>query len=78
MKSGLYQRHIGIYGYRGAFLAKMVAEKPCDLEKCEGLEQLRALWMGARIGVVRTNEVGIGVDRPEDIAVIEEIIKQRS
>ena len=78
LKSGLYQRHIGIYGYRGAFLAKMVAEKPCDLEKCEGLEQLRALWMGARIGVVRTNEVGIGVDRPEDIAVIEEIIKQRS
>lgn len=77
LSGGLYQRHIGIYGYRGDFLARMVKEPPCALEKCEGLEQLRALWMGARIGVVRTNDVGIGVDRPEDVAVIEAILRER-
>lgn len=77
LSSGLYQRHIGIYGYRGAFLKRLVAEVPCDLEKAESLEQLRAMWIGGRIGVVRTNDKGIGVDRPEDIAVVERIIKER-
>ena len=77
MASGLYQRHIGIYGYRGAFLKQLVAEVPCALEKAESLEQLRAMWIGGRIGVVRTDEKGIGVDRPEDVAVVERIIKER-
>ena len=74
--SGLYQRHIGIYGYRGAFLKTLVAEKPCALEKSESLEQLRAMWLGGRIGVVRSQEIGIGVDRPEDVAVIEKLIRE--
>ena len=50
--SGLWVRHLGIYAYRGAFLKQYIAEPPCDLEKTEKLEQLRALWMGARIAVV--------------------------
>ncbi len=75
--SGLYQRHIGIYGYRGAFLRKLVATAPCALEKSESLEQLRALWLGGRIGCVRTDDIGIGVDRPEDVAVIEKIMRKR-
>lgn len=77
LDSGLYQRHIGIYGYRGAFLKRFISEKPCALEKAESLEQLRAMWLGGRIGVVRTNEVGIGVDRPEDIAIVEALIRER-
>lgn len=76
LHSGLYQRHIGIYGYRGGFLKRLVGEKPCALEKSESLEQLRAMWIGGRIGVVRTTEIGIGVDRPEDVAVIEKLIRQ--
>ncbi len=75
--SGLYQRHIGIYGYRGDFLNKLVRTPPCELEQAEALEQLRALWLGGRIGVVRSQERGIGVDRPEDVAVVERIIRER-
>lgn len=75
LESGLYQRHIGIYGYRGAFLKRLVSEKPCLLEKTESLEQLRAMWIGGRIGVVRTKEKGIGVDRPEDVEIIEKIMR---
>lgn len=75
--SGLYQRHIGIYGYRGAFLRRLVAELPCALERAESLEQLRAMWLGGRIAVVRTQERGIGVDRPEDVAVVERLIRER-
>ncbi len=77
LDSGLYMRHIGVYGYRGDFLKRFVAHGPCPLERCESLEQLRALWMGARIGVVRTNDVGIGVDLPEDVGVVERILRER-
>lgn len=77
LSSGLYVRHLGIYAYRGAFLRRYVAEPPCDLEKTEKLEQLRALWMGARIAVVKTNDEGVGVDTPEDAARVERILLDR-
>lgn len=77
LAGGLYRRHIGIYGYRGAFLRQFVAEPPCALELCESLEQLRALHLGARIAVVGTDDVGVGVDRVEDVAIVEALMRQR-
>ena len=77
LASGLYVRHLGIYAYRGAFLKRYVSEPPCALEKTEKLEQLRALWMGAKIAVVRTADEGVGVDTPEDAIRIEAILKDR-
>ena len=77
LASGRYVRHLGIYAYRGAFLKRYVAEAPCALEKTEKLEQLRALWMGAKIAVVRTEDEGVGVDTPEDAIRIEAILKDR-
>lgn len=77
LSSGLYVRHLGIYAYRGAFLKKFVAEKPCALEQTEKLEQLRALWMGGRIAVVATDDPAVGVDTPEDAARIESIMRER-
>ena len=75
--STLYVRHLGIYAYRGAFLKRYIAEPPCALEKTEKLEQLRALWMGARIAVVRTQDEGVGVDTPEDAARVEKLLLAR-
>lgn len=77
LSSGLYVRHLGIYAYRGAFLRKYVAEQPCALENAEKLEQLRALWMGAKIAVIRTQDQGIGVDTPEDAARVEKLLQSR-
>ena len=77
LSSGLYVRHLGIYAYRGAFLRRYIAEPPCDLEKTEKLEQLRALWMGAKIAVVRTYDEGVGVDTPEDAIRVERILLER-
>lgn len=77
LSTGLYVRHLGIYAYRGAFLRSFVAEKPCELEQTEKLEQLRALWMGGRIAVIRTSEEGIGVDTPEDAARVEALLRER-
>ena len=73
----LYVRHLGIYAYRGEFLKRYIQEPPCALEKTEKLEQLRALWMGAKIAVVRTNDEGVGVDTPEDAVRVEKILRSR-
>lgn len=70
-------KHIGIYAFRKAFLKKFCAEPPCLLEKAESLEQLRALYLGARIRVVQTTGDSWGVDTPEDIAKIEKTLTQR-
>ena len=77
LASGLYVRHLGIYAYRGAFLKRYIAEPPCALEKTEKLEQLRALWMGAKIAVVKTDDEGVGVDTPEDAVRVETLLKKR-
>ena len=76
--SSLYVRHIGIYAYRGAFLKRYILEPPCELEKTEKLEQLRALWMGAKIAVVQTRDEGVGVDTPEDAKRVEKMLLERS
>ena len=77
LSSGLYVRHLGIYAYRGLFLKKYVSESPCLLEQTEKLEQLRALWMGAKIAVVRTDDEGVGVDTPEDAERVAKILENR-
>lgn len=71
-------RHLGVYGYRRAFLERLVATPPCVLEQAEKLEQLRALYIGARMAVVQTGEEGIGVDTPEDVPYVERLIAQRA
>ena len=75
--SDLYVRHLGIYAYRGEFLKRYIKEPPCALEKTEKLEQLRALWMGAKIAVVRTDDEGVGVDTPEDAVRVEKLLLDR-
>ncbi|NVK43598.1 MAG: 3-deoxy-manno-octulosonate cytidylyltransferase [Oceanospirillaceae bacterium] len=63
-----WQRHIGIYGYRVQLLNDFVQWPPAAVENTECLEQLRALWNGARIHVAEAQELPPpGVDTPEDL-----------
>lgn len=78
LASGLYWRHLGIYAYRGDFLSRLIDTPPCALEKAESLEQLRALWLGGRIGVIRCEEEGVGVDTPADVALVERLLRERN
>ncbi|OFZ12368.1 MAG: 3-deoxy-D-manno-octulosonate cytidylyltransferase [Bdellovibrionales bacterium RBG_16_40_8] len=71
---GVALKHIGLYGYRKNFLQKFCEQKPTPLEKSESLEQLRALWLGAKIHVVKIAGQSIGVDTPEDVTRVEEIL----
>ena len=77
LQSDLYLRHVGIYAYRGAFIKRLVQEPPCALERAESLEQLRALYIGGRIAVLRTAHSGCGVDIPEDVGIVEAEMRKR-
>lgn len=61
-------RHIGIYGYRVAFLEQFPRLPQAPIEQLEALEQLRALWHGHAIAVhVTATAPGTGVDTPQDL-----------
>jgi len=66
--------HIGIYAFRMKILKKFVALDQSRLEITEKLEQLRLLENNITTQVVLTDHHTIGVDRPEDIQVVEQII----
>ncbi len=76
-KEGPYFGHIGLYGFRMKTLAEFVALPKGTLEEREKLEQLRLLENGVPIQVVQTTHKGYGVDRPEDIAIIEKILEEK-
>ncbi len=70
-------RHIGLYAYRAQTLRYLRTLPEGPLERCEKLEQLRALENGIPIRVVEIDYRGRthgSVDRPEDVALIESII----
>lgn len=67
-------RHWGVYAYRRQALERFVSLPEGRLEKCEKLEQLRALENGMRIKVITTEFESIGVDTPEDLVEAEKFI----
>lgn len=70
-KDTVNYRHWGIYAYRKDILEKIVSLPESPLEKCEKLEQLRALENGIRIYVIISNYKTIGVDTPEDLELVK-------
>ncbi len=68
-------KHIGIYGYSRDVLLRFVSFPQSPLEVAEGLEQLRALENGIPIKVLETEYEAIGVDVPEDVERLENILK---
>jgi 3-deoxy-manno-octulosonate cytidylyltransferase (CMP-KDO synthetase) len=70
-----FLRHIGIYAYRAGFLRRFAALAPTPLERCESLEQLRALEHGHAIAVrIAPEPFPAGVDTPEDLARVERLL----
>jgi 3-deoxy-manno-octulosonate cytidylyltransferase (CMP-KDO synthetase) len=72
-----YYKHIGIYAYKKAFLAEFVKMKQTPLELSESLEQLRTIENGFKIKVIETEEDTLGVDTPEQLNVINDMMKER-
>ncbi|ADQ15550.1 3-deoxy-manno-octulosonate cytidylyltransferase [Halanaerobium hydrogeniformans] len=77
-KAKEYFQHIGLYVYRRDFLLDYSAMSSTTLEKAESLEQLRVLESGVKIKVIETEAKLIGVDRKEDIELVEKELKKRN
>ena len=71
-----FLKHLGIYGYRRETLLRLVKFPVSPLENAEKLEQLRALENGIQIAVVKVDYNSVGVDVPDDVKRVEEILKR--
>jgi len=72
--SGMYFKHIGIYGYTRDFLFTYTNLPKSTLETDEKLEQLRVLEHGYKIKTVETRYDTVGVDTAEDLEKVREIL----
>jgi 3-deoxy-manno-octulosonate cytidylyltransferase (CMP-KDO synthetase) len=71
----LCSQHVGIYVYKRETLLRVSSLAPTALERAESLEQLRAMKAGIVIGVFESNFQSVGVDTPEDLEKVREILK---
>ncbi|NGX60987.1 MAG: 3-deoxy-manno-octulosonate cytidylyltransferase [Chlamydiae bacterium] len=67
-------RHIGVYCFRREFLFTYQTLLEGPLQRAEDLEQLKILEMGKPIHVCLVEEGGVGVDTPEELKKVEEIL----
>ncbi|MCP1468351.1 3-deoxy-manno-octulosonate cytidylyltransferase (CMP-KDO synthetase) [Sphingobium sp. OAS761] len=70
-------RHVGLYGYALDALRRFEASAPTDLERLEGLEQLRLIELGIPIDTVAVPSPlfdSSGIDTEADIARVERLI----
>lgn len=74
-----YFKHLGIYCYRKEFLLQYGQLEQTPLQQAEDLEQLKILEHGYKIKVAVVAGSSIGVDHPEDITKVEQLLcKQNS
>ncbi|MGL6063577.1 MAG: 3-deoxy-manno-octulosonate cytidylyltransferase [Fusobacteriaceae bacterium] len=73
-----YYKHIGIYGYKSAFVKEYSELATTSLESSESLEQLRVLENGYKIKVLETPYEIIGVDTEEELIKVREYVKKHN
>jgi 3-deoxy-manno-octulosonate cytidylyltransferase (CMP-KDO synthetase) len=73
-----FGKHLGIYVYQRDFLLKFGSLEVPMIERCESLEQLRALYHGIKIGMGRTNYGSQAVDTAEDLERAREIFREQA
>jgi 3-deoxy-D-manno-octulosonate cytidylyltransferase len=73
----VYFRHIGVYAYRKQTLLDYIKLPAGKLEQIEKLEQLRFLENGIQLKMVQTSYQGIGIDTPEDLQTVENLLSDK-
>jgi 3-deoxy-manno-octulosonate cytidylyltransferase (CMP-KDO synthetase) len=62
-----YFGHIGIYGFSKKSLQEFCNLSDAPIEDIEKLEQLRAIYHGKKISMVKVASTGFGIDTKEDL-----------
>lgn len=65
--------HLGLYGFDARTLQRFAALQETNLERAEGLEQLRALWNGIPIDVGVGPWTSVAVDTPDDLERVRKL-----
>ena len=71
-----FLKHLGIYGYRREVLLRLVRYPVSRLEAAVIFAQLLAFENGIPIAVVRVEYDSVGVDAPEDVRRVEDLLKR--
>ena len=72
LETARWWQHLGVYAYRRDVLLQVTSMRVGELERCERLEQLRALAAGFEIGVALLDHAApSGIDTPDDLAAAE-------
>lgn len=74
-----YWRHLGLYAFRNNFLQQFVKWQAAPIENIEMLEQLRALYYGAKIHVTTIElQPPQGIDTQEDLDKFRQFCKNNN
>jgi len=68
--------HLGLYGFSARTLQDFARTPETELERAEGLEQLRALYHGIPIQVAVGDFDSVAVDTPEDLTRVRELFQR--
>jgi 3-deoxy-manno-octulosonate cytidylyltransferase (CMP-KDO synthetase) len=71
-------KHLGLYAFRREALLDFPTLPVGDLERVEQLEQLRWIENGYKIRVSETAHDSVSVDVPEDVARVEQLLREGS
>ena len=71
----IYMKHIGLYAFRKEALKRIEKMMPCGIEQAESLEQLRWMFYGEQIKVIRTTIETPNVDVPEDVEKVLSLLR---
>lgn len=70
-----YFGHLGIYGFTKKSLKEFCLLESAVLEDIEKLEQLRAIYYGKKIAMVKVESKSFGIDTKEDLRVALKLFK---
>jgi 3-deoxy-manno-octulosonate cytidylyltransferase (CMP-KDO synthetase) len=73
--SDIYMKHIGLYAFRKEALKRIETMMPCGLEQAESLEQLRWMFYGEKIKVIKTTIETPNIDVPEDVEKVLSLLR---
>jgi len=68
--------HLGLYGFDAKTLQRFARLPETNLERAEGLEQLRALWHGIPIDVAVGEFTSAAVDTQDDLERVRRLFEQ--
>ena len=68
-------KQICVIPFRRDFLLKFNQTPETPLEKIESVDMMRILEMGGAVRMIKTTEESIGVDTPEDLREVEELMR---